>query len=163
MSLIEEFLCESLGRFLKIFFKLFLIMIRLLSGAVDKKSVNAGDARDQFWSLYWEDPLEEEIAIHSSILAWKISWTEETGRSMGSQRVRHNWAHMCTQSALIKFTIITILSVQFISIFTHIDCCTSNLQSFFLASKTETLCPLSISSSSPPHNLWQPSFYFLSL
>ena len=48
MSLIEEFLCESLGRFLKIFLKLFLIVIRLLSGAVDKKSVNAGDARDQF-------------------------------------------------------------------------------------------------------------------
>ena len=37
MSLIEEFLCESLGRFLKIFLKLFLIVIRLLSGAVDKK------------------------------------------------------------------------------------------------------------------------------
>ena len=48
MSLTEEFLCESLGRFLKIFLKWFLIVIRLLRGAVDKKkkSVNAGDARD---------------------------------------------------------------------------------------------------------------------
>ena len=41
-----------------------------------------------------EDPLEECMATHSSILAWRISWTEEPGRlqSMGSQRVRHNLA-----------------------------------------------------------------------
>ena len=40
-------------------------------------------------SLGWEDPLEEEMATHSSILAWRIPWTEEPGRvqSMGSQRV----------------------------------------------------------------------------
>ena len=39
-----------------------------------------------------EDPLEEEMATHSSILAWRIPWTEEPGRlqSMGSQRVRHD-------------------------------------------------------------------------
>ena len=39
-----------------------------------------------------EDPLEEGMATHSSILAWRISWTEEPGRlqSMGSQRVRHD-------------------------------------------------------------------------
>jgi len=44
--------------------------------------------------LGWEDPLEKEMATHSSFLAWKIPWTEEPGRlqSMGSQRVRHNWA-----------------------------------------------------------------------
>ena len=43
-------------------------------------------------SLGWEDLLEKEIATHSSILAWKIPWTEEPGRlqSMGSQRVRHD-------------------------------------------------------------------------
>ena len=42
-------------------------------------------------SLGWEDPLEEEMAIHSSILAWRIPWTEEPGglQSMRSQRVRH--------------------------------------------------------------------------
>ena len=41
-------------------------------------------------SMGWEDPLEKEMATHSSILAWKIPWTEEPGRlqSMGSQRVR---------------------------------------------------------------------------
>ena len=43
-------------------------------------------------SLGWEDPLEKEMATHSSTLAWKIPWTEEPGRlqSMGSQRVRHD-------------------------------------------------------------------------
>ena len=42
-------------------------------GSVVKNSpVNAGDARDTVRSLGWEDPLEEEMAIHSSILAWKV-------------------------------------------------------------------------------------------
>ena len=45
-------------------------------------------------SLDQEDPLEKEMATHSSILAWKIPWMEEPGglQSMGSQRVRHDWA-----------------------------------------------------------------------
>ena len=44
--------------------------------------------------LGWEDALEKEMAIHSSILAWKIPWTEEPGglQSMGSQRVGHDLA-----------------------------------------------------------------------
>ena len=44
-------------------------------------------------SLGWEDPLEKEMATHSSILAWKIPWMEEPGRLqfMGLQRVRHDW------------------------------------------------------------------------
>ena len=43
-------------------------------------------------SLGWEDPLEKEMATHSSILAWEIPWTEEPGglQSMGLQRVRHD-------------------------------------------------------------------------
>ena len=46
----------------------------------------------QVRALGWEDPLEKEMAIHSSTIAWKIPWTEEPGRlkSMGSQRVGHN-------------------------------------------------------------------------
>jgi len=46
----------------------------------------------QVLSLGWEDPLEEGMATHSSILAWRILWTEETGglQSMGSQRVGHD-------------------------------------------------------------------------
>ena len=48
------------------------------------------ETRDQ--SLGQEDPLGKEMAIHSSILAWKISWTEEPGglQSMGSQKVEHD-------------------------------------------------------------------------
>ena len=43
-------------------------------------------------TLGWEDLLEKAIATHSSILAWKIPWTEEHGRlqSIGSQKVRHD-------------------------------------------------------------------------
>ena len=43
-------------------------------------------------TLDWEDPPEKEMATHSSILAWRIPWTEEPGglQSMGSQRVRHD-------------------------------------------------------------------------
>ena len=43
-------------------------------------------------SLGWEDPLEKEMAAHSSILAWKIPWTVEPGRlpSIGLQRVGHD-------------------------------------------------------------------------
>ena len=46
----------------------------------------------QVQALGWEDPLEKEMATHSSILAWKIPWTEEPGelQFMGSQRVGHN-------------------------------------------------------------------------
>ena len=46
----------------------------------------------QVQSLGWEDPLEKEMAIHSSTIAWKIPWTEEPGRlqSMGSKRVGHD-------------------------------------------------------------------------
>ena len=44
------------------------------------------------WSLGWEDPLEEEMATHSSILAWKITWTEEPGGLL-VQRVTKSQTH----------------------------------------------------------------------
>ena len=46
----------------------------------------------QVQSLGWEDPLEKEMAAHSSILAWRIPWTKEPGglQSMGLQRVGHS-------------------------------------------------------------------------
>ena len=46
----------------------------------------------QIQFLGQEDPLEKEMAVHSSTLAWKIPWMEESGRlqSMGSQRVKHD-------------------------------------------------------------------------
>ena len=46
----------------------------------------------QVRSLGWEDPLEKDMATHSSILAWRISWTEEPGglQSVESQKVTHD-------------------------------------------------------------------------
>ena len=46
----------------------------------------------QVWSLGWEDPLQKEMATHSSILPWEIPWTEEPGglQSVRSKRVRYN-------------------------------------------------------------------------
>ena len=59
-------------------------------------------AMQETWvlSLGWEDPLEKEMAAHSSILPWKIPWTEKPGglESTGLQRVGHDWAtntHTC--------------------------------------------------------------------
>ena len=53
---------------------------------------NAGDVRDEGLILGWEGPLEEGRTTHSSVLAWRIPWTEEPSRiqSIGSQRVKHN-------------------------------------------------------------------------
>ena len=48
--------------------------------------------KNQVPSLGWEDPLEKQMATHSSILTWRIPWTEEPGelQPMGLQRVEHN-------------------------------------------------------------------------
>ena len=62
---------------------------------------SAWDVGDWVWSLGWRDPLEKGIAAHSSILAWRIPWREESGglQPMGSQRVGHYWAtNTTTQS-----------------------------------------------------------------
>ena len=60
-----------------------------LGSMVKDPPVCAGDERDPGWSLGQEDPLEQEMATHRSILAWKFPWTEEPGRlqSMGLQKV----------------------------------------------------------------------------
>ena len=68
-------------------------MISLVAQMVVK--VFAYNVGNQVGSLGWEDPLEKEMATHSSTLAWKIPWMEEPGRlgrlqSMGSQRVGHD-------------------------------------------------------------------------
>ena len=59
---------------------------------VKNPPANAGDIRDSVRSLGQEDPLEEGLATHSSILAWRIPWTVEPGKlqSIGWQRVRHD-------------------------------------------------------------------------
>ena len=58
----------------------------------------------QVQSLGWENTLENKMAIHSSILAWKIMWTEEPGglQSMGLQRVRHDLASKQQQQKCTK-------------------------------------------------------------
>ena len=58
-------------------------------------------------SLGWEGPLEEEMATHSNILAWKIPWTEEPGglQSVGSQRVdttKQLSTHTCMQGRCVE-------------------------------------------------------------
>ena len=55
---------------------------------VNNPPVNGGDARDSGSIPGSEDPLEEEMAAHSSVLPWEIPWTEESGRlqSMGLQK-----------------------------------------------------------------------------
>ena len=63
-------------------------------------------------SLGWDDPLEKEMATHSSILVWKIPWMEELGRlqSMGSQRVGHNSGF--TQGGTSGVTVVENLSAK---------------------------------------------------
>ena len=59
---------------------------------VKNPPTNVGDIRDVGPSLGWEDSLEEDMATHSRILAWRIPWTEEPGglQSIASQGVGHN-------------------------------------------------------------------------
>ena len=71
-------------------------------GSVVKNRPAKQETRVRF--LGWEDPLEKEMATHSSILAWEIPWAEETGGlpSMGSQRVRHDLMTKQQQNLIIR-------------------------------------------------------------
>ena len=66
-------------------------LVKCFPGGSDAKALPAVQ-ETRVRSLGQEDPLEKEMAIHSSTLAWKIPWTEEPGglQSMGSQRVGHD-------------------------------------------------------------------------
>ena len=66
---------------------------------------SVGDTETRVHTLCWEDSLKEEMATPSSILAWKIPWTEEPGRlqSMESQRVRHDWGDLAHMEGLMHF------------------------------------------------------------
>ena len=63
----------------------------LLVAQMVKRLPTMWETRVRF--LGWEDPLKKEMTTHSSILAWRIPWTEDPGRlqSMGLQRVGHDW------------------------------------------------------------------------
>ena len=88
---------------------------------------SAGDARDVVWTLGWEDPLEKEMETHSTVLSWKIPWTEAPGglQSLGSRRVRHDWEFM-------QMTLVVGLSYM---AFIMLKCISStlNLLTFFLS------------------------------
>ena len=77
-------------------------------GGLDDKE-SARNVEPQVWYLTLEDSLEKEMATHSSILDWEIPWMEEPGRlqSIGSQRVRHNWATQKKQEMYIKMMYVT--------------------------------------------------------
>ena len=72
--------------------KVLLLFFEDFPGGSDSKAP-AWNVGDLVRSLAREDSVEKKIAIHSSTLAWKITWTEEPGmlHPMGSQRVRHDW------------------------------------------------------------------------
>ena len=72
--------------------KIGIIGASLVAQVVKNPPANAKDIRDAGLIPGWEDSLEEGMATHSSILAWRIPWTEEPGslQSMMSQRVGHN-------------------------------------------------------------------------
>ena len=63
---------------------------------VKNPPANAGDVRDMFLSQGWENPLQEGMATHCSILAWRVPWTEEPGglQPTESQRAGHDWSDL---------------------------------------------------------------------
>ena len=79
--------------------------------------MSAAMRKTPVWSLVREDPLEKEMATHSSILAWRIPWMEEPGRlqSMGSQRVGHDWT-----TSLSLFFLLLLLCPQVCSVCLHL-------------------------------------------
>ena len=64
----------------------------MVSGPITSWETDGETVEIQVQSLGWKDPLEEEMATHSSILAWRIPWIDEPGglQSTGSQRVGHD-------------------------------------------------------------------------
>ena len=73
-------------------------------------------AMQETWvlSLGWEDLFEKGMATHSSILAWRIQWTEEPGglQTMGLQRVGHDWVTKHSSASTISFLLITLQSTS---------------------------------------------------
>ena len=77
------------------------------------------------WFLGQEDPLKKEMETHSSILAWRISWTEDPGRLqyMGSQRVGYDWvtnAQLYEVMEVIANALVVII-LQYVNVPNHIE------------------------------------------
>ena len=88
-----------------LWFSFYSLLFGGLPGCASSKESTCQCRKLRVWSLSQEYPQEEKMATHSSILAWRILWTEEPGglQSMGSQRVRHSWAHMCSILVDVRF------------------------------------------------------------
>ena len=84
-------------------------------------------AMQETWvrSLGWEVPLEKEMATHSSILAWRIPWTEESSglQSTGSQRVGHDWVTLLTFQLYLLFLLFLLFFNWSIIV---LQCCVSS-------------------------------------
>ena len=78
--------CPNTGPFLKLMYDWAFLVAQMVKNLPAMQET-------WVWSMGQEDPLEGEMTTYSSILAWRIPWTEEPGRlqSMRSQRVRHDW------------------------------------------------------------------------
>ena len=105
-------------------------------------------------SLGQEDLLEKEMATHSSILAWKISWMVEPGRlqSMGSQRVGHDWATSLSlviiYSHYISFNLAKVIFKNTIlTCWTHQEGCYGKFPTFWFCASVSLCCRLSGSST----------------
>ena len=87
---------------MRTYLRVFYSWLGFCGGSDSKES--AYKQKTQVWSLGWEDPLEQGIATHSSIFAWKIPQTKEPGwlQSIGSQRVGHDWETFIIHGQIIK-------------------------------------------------------------
>ena len=100
------------------FFCYFLLKYRGFPGGSVVKNVPGMQERQErwVWTLGREGPLEEGMATHSSILAWRIAWTEKPGglQSTGLQRVGHDWSDWLTTHALTEtcFNVVLLSAVQ---------------------------------------------------
>ena len=131
---------------------------------------SAKDMRDPVWSQVWEEPLEKEMASHSSTLVWRIPQTEEPGglQSTASQRVRNNSAHTHTDqnsetialsiSHLFTRKVITVLLTIFLALYvTHCKLFTYDW-SFMPLNPHHLILP---SSQPPPFWQWPTCYLYL--
>ena len=108
----------------------------------------------QVWSLGWEDPLEEEMATHSGILAWKISWTEDPGglQPTGSQRVRQDWAaHTHTHTHTHTHVIDILLAICHSQLLCQLACFSLRISVPILAHCPSALCQHRLKTNKQKH------------
>ena len=115
-----------------------------------------------------EDALEKEMATHSSILAWRIPWTEEPGRlqSMGSQRGGHSWATTTLSPSNVMNSVELNFGLHHNSSSLHLPRCLSGILLFLLIPLPglilPSLCPLPSLSCLAP-SLPRPLFYYVQI